>query len=257
MFLIAFVFLLLAALGGGRKQSQFLRADTRPLVGLLQMRNPTPKQLRAGAVYALGIGYTQAAQVLRERADFVDNVRKVAMLLGASEWAVQTQPCFNVPVRGFESPWPDVEVEAWAQYVRGSRLDADDRGSRDWLIGIFGLSPRALERIGIMADVKKDGDRWSGKWSGTIPSEIFLKSVPAQVQALTAISSLHRDESGDTLGVMVGQEIEGVEATLSGLLAVALRAGGKSGLESWVNNEADRRKFKRTTAAYLKQNGVF
>lgn len=257
MILIAFVFLLLAALGGGHWKSEFLRADTRPLVGLLQMRNPTPKQLRAGAVYALGIGYVQAARVLRERADFVDNVRRVAMLLGASERAVQAQPCFNVPVRKFVSPWPDVEVDAWAQYVRGSLLPADDRGTRDWLIGIFGLSPRALERIGIMTGVKKEADRWSGEWTGTIPSEIFLKSVPAQVQALTAISHLHRAESGDTLDAMVGQEIEGVEATLSGLLAVALRAGGKAGLESWVNNEADRRKFKRTTAAYLKQNGVF
>jgi len=258
MFVIAFVFLLLAALGGSRKQSEFLRADTKPLLGLLRMKHPTSKQLRAGATYALGIGYVQAARVLRDRADFVDNVRKVAMLLGTSEAIVQTRPCFNVPVRNFESPWPDeIETAAWAKYVRGSRLPDEDRGSRDWLIGIFGLSPRALERIGIMADVKKDGDRWSGSWTGTVPSEFFLKSVPAQVQAFTAISDLHRAESRATIDDILGQEIEGVEATLSGLLAVALRAGGKAGLESWLNNESDRRKFKRTTAAYLKLNGIF
>jgi hypothetical protein len=246
---VAFVFLLLAAIGGSRKSSAFLRADVKPLVGLLNLRNPTSTQLRAGAVYALGIGYTQAARVLRERADFVDNVRKVAALLSAD--------ATDKSAISFKSPWDDVADNLWMAYVKASRFTAEDRDGRDWLVGIFGLSPRALERLGIMAEVKRDGERWSGRWAGILPIENFLKSLPAQVQALSAISRLHRAESRDTIDGVIGQEIEGRSATLSGLLAVALRAGGAKGLDSWLNSEGDRRKFKRTTAAYLKLNGIF
>jgi hypothetical protein len=243
--LLIFVFLLFAAISSGQRQPTARQVDARPLVGLLRNPHPTAKQLRAGAVYALGIGYVQAAKVLRDRADFVENVRIVVRLIDTKV------------VSDISAPWDDVTDVAWKQYVRASRLTDADRDGRDWLIGIFGLSPRLLERLGIMADVKRDGDRWAGRWTGIISSEWFAKSLPAQVQAFTAISRLHRDESRGILDGMVGKEIAGQVATLSGLLAVALRANGRAGLESWLNSEADRRKFKRTTAAYQKLNGIF
>lgn len=255
MIFAAFALLLLVALGAGIKSNQpkpapprtlsGRPADTRPLLGLLRTRQPSPHQLRAGAVYALGIGYAQAARVLRDRADFVENVRRVAAL-------IDTEVAGEV-----KSPWEDVSDSAWLRYVRGSRLDPDARAGRDWLVGVFGLSPRLLERIGLMTAVRKDGDRWEGKWTGRVPGELFVKSLPAQVQALTAISHLHRAESGDILDAMIGREIDGQEATLSGLLTVALRAGGAKGLESWCTSPAERRKFQHTTAAFARQNGNF
>ena len=244
MFLIAFVFLLLSALGGQQQVAQ-RQVDARPLVGLLRMKNPTPKQLRAGAVYALGIGYVQASKVLRERADFVENVRKVVGLLDT-----------HLPGEVL-APWDDILDEAWRKYLRASRLTEADRDGRDWLIGVFGLSPRLLEKLGIMRDVKRVGDRWTGVWNGILPAEWFLKSLSAQVQAFTALSKMQREECQNLLATNVGKTIEGQKATLSGLLAVALRANGKSGLESWLNSEADRRKFKRTTATYQRMNGIF
>jgi len=246
MLLLAFVFLLFAAFGNDRRQAPARQVDARPLVGLLRMKHPTSKQLRAGAVYALGIGYVRAAKVLRDRADFVENVRKVVGLLDAEKVSGEVV-----------APWDDVRDDGWIRYVKSSRLPDEDREGREWLVGVFGFSPRALERIGLMTDVKREGDSWTGRWTGILDRSFFTKSLPAQVQAFTAIAKLQRAESDDILAATVGQEIEGQAATLSGLLAVALRANGKTGLESWVSNEADRRKFKRTTAAYQRMNGIF
>ena len=53
----------------------------------------------------------------------------------------------------------------------------------------------------------------------------------------------------------IGKEIEGKPATLSGLMAVSQHAG--PALASWLANEADRRRFKQTTAAYGRTTGVF
>jgi hypothetical protein len=146
-------------------------------------------------------------------------------------------------------------VGQWRDYLKSAMKGGGEQ--RSWQVGIFGLHPRLLAKIGLMADVVRDGDGWAGRWTGIVPQQVFLKSLLAQVQAMTAISCLHRDECGDTLERMSGQEFQGKVATLSGLLAVARMAGGCHGLDSWCGSESDRAKFKATTAAYVRSNGIF
>jgi hypothetical protein len=67
--------------------------------------------------------------------------------------------------------------------------------------------------------------------------------------------SLRRAVEGRFAGV-VGTEIEGQTATLSGLLAVA-RCAGLGGLATWLNDVAERAKFGRTTQAYKRATGIF
>ena len=242
--LLGFIFLVLLALSGGSNKS---RANTKPLVKLVGSRHVTPKQLRAGARYASLIGYSRAALALGERAEFLENVAKVVTLIGG-ETGRRPKTA---------SPWPDVDGAQWRDYLKASVPDLSECEGREWLVGSFGLHPRLLQKLGLMADVVRDGGGWSGRWAGTLPRAAFVQSLPAQVQAMTAISSLHRDECGGTLERMSGQEFQGERASLSGLLAVARLAGGCHGLDSWCSNEADRGKFKATTAAYLRSNGIF
>jgi hypothetical protein len=58
------------------------------------------------------------------------------------------------------------------------------------------------------------------------------------------------------VGAFVGADIGGVKATLSGLLGVGHLAG-EAGVESWVKSGDVRRKFKATTANFVKTNNIF
>ena len=92
------------------------------------------------------------------------------------------------------------------------------------------MPPRSRE--GFLSDLK-------------LQYEAFVKATVAD---RAAVLSRHRDAIGHTLANKT--------ATLSGLLAAARQAGLR-GLAAWLASEADRAKFPRTTAAYLRANGLY
>jgi hypothetical protein len=59
-----------------------------------------------------------------------------------------------------------------------------------------------------------------------------------------------------SVGAFVGADIDGVKATLSGLLGVGHLAG-EAGVKSWVSSPEIRKKFKNTTANFHRTNNVF
>jgi hypothetical protein len=83
----------------------------------------------------------------------------------------------------------------------------------------------------------------------------LLADPIVQYRIFAASMKRHR---GDILArhrAVLGTEIEGQPATLSGLLAVAHHAG--PALSSWLTSPDDRRRFEKTTAAYHSATGVF
>ena len=67
---------------------------------------------------------------------------------------------------------------------------------------------------------------------------------------------LHATVIGKKHAAVIGQKIEDQDATLSGLLAVAKKAG-LGGLASWVKSAKERSTFKDTTESYQQLNGIF
>jgi hypothetical protein len=247
--LLVFVYLLAEIGGAAMAVMSHHERQIRALMVLAVAPQATPKQLRKGAACALTLGYRQTAVALLRRAEFGENVALTAQVVGETAVVrITDQPAVA------ESPWPDEVGEVdWRAYLRSVYLAPAERFG----IGAFGLTPRLLERLGLMTNVRRTADGWVGEWAGAMTEAAFARSLPAQVQAVTAISLLHQVEIGAILDAMVGKEIEGQTATVSGLLAVALRAGGAKGLESWLTHETDRGKFARTTEAYCRSNGIF
>jgi hypothetical protein len=124
-------------------------------------------------------------------------------------------------------------------------------------MGAFQLDARRLADVGFMEKPRKatiggETGVWVGEWKAPLSSEKFLASTPAQYEAFKRSMRLMAPK----VGAFVGADIEGVKATLSGLLGVGHLAG-EAGVESWVKIPEVRRKFKSTTANFLKANNIF
>jgi hypothetical protein len=130
----------------------------------------------------------------------------------------------------FRSPVDGVTDTQWSAWVEANEL-LEPRA--EWT-PVYGLRERELDDAGL-----------------DVPM-----SESEEYEALVSVTrSLRRAVEGRFAGV-VGTEIEGQTATLSGLLAVA-RCAGLGGLATWLNDVAERAKFGRTTQAYKRATGIF
>jgi hypothetical protein len=124
-------------------------------------------------------------------------------------------------------------------------------------MGTFGLDARRLSDVGFMTKPKKttigsETGVWTGEWKAPLTSEKFLESTPAQYEAFKRSMKIMSPK----VGAFIGSDIDGVKATLSGLLGVGHLAG-EAGVESWVKSPEIRRKFKATTANFNRANHIF
>jgi hypothetical protein len=124
-------------------------------------------------------------------------------------------------------------------------------------MGAFGLDARRLADVGFMEKPRKmtvggETGVWVGDWKSPLTTEKFLASTPAQYVAFKRSMSL----MAPTVGAFVGAPIDGVKASLSGLLGVGHLAG-EAGVESWVRNAEVRKRFKGTTKRFSQANGIF
>ncbi len=209
----------------------------------LDLDDPTELEKRAEHVASLGYGRT--ATHMREQAELL-RVEKEAGKAATHR-----------------SPIPEATDEQWTGFVKLMQTGATDALTPAGQLGLFGTRMKRLADLGIATEVRRTpatgGAAEQPGWTATLKPPLSFDRLRAdpllQYRVFVASMKRYRD---DILGLhreAIGKEIEGRKATLSGLLAVAHHAG--PGLASWLTNDKDRRRFAKTTAAYVRTTGVF
>jgi hypothetical protein len=157
----------------------------------------------------------------------------------------KTSPLFGVP------------TTAWHRFVTVMVVAPANSRTPRGRMGLFGMTPRHLADIGFMTRPRKtvvDGEPgvWTGDWASPLDVATFLGAVPVQYEAFSR--SMRR--AAEAARPHVGTVVDGVPATLSGLLAVGYSAGTK-GIDDWVKNSGARARFAATTEAFRKANDIF
>jgi hypothetical protein len=207
----------------------------------MDLGDPTELERRADELD--GIGYERTASHLRGQ---------------AARLREQRQP----PPRKtsvFRSPIPEASDEQWARFVRLMQTGDVAAVTPTGQVGIFQTRLKRLEDLGLVRDVQRVQRNGAPSWTATFRPPLTLARVLSdpllQYRIFVASMKRYRDEILARHRAAIGTEIEGKPATLSGLMAVSQHAG--PALASWLAHEADRRRFKQTTAAYGRTTGVF
>lgn len=162
------------------------------------------------------------------------------------------------------SPWGDVTGSAWTRFcsVIANGHKAGTVNPKGFF-GIFQIGVRRLVDLGIMANPKSrnitdpNGTTtriWEGKW--VQPQEQFLADPQYQYKLFVKSMELYRNIISEKYKKVIGLNIEGQPATMSGLLALCHTAGSE-GMYKWLTNGNLRTKFTWVTEAYKKANGIF
>jgi len=160
-----------------------------------------------------------------------------------------------------ESPIPGVSDAQWKAYLRAlSDPNHQKKVSARNSLGAFFFTYPRLEDLGLVRNVRKVDKNGKQVYTGDFVPPLtlakFLAEAPLQVKAMELSAKDYLPKVKNVLGGYVGTQVEGQAVTLSGILAVAHRAGFK-GAQSWFKDPRDRTKFPNTTAAYKAANGAF
>jgi hypothetical protein len=220
-------------------------------VAHLRAHHATAAEIQAAADKAEAAGHCSLALALRNESAVLAAAEKFAAELGHDVPAE--------PLR-FKSPFDSVGDEQWTKYVKQSRTHRSNSVSDNFKLGTYQLSARDLADAEFMISAKKVDEEghsvWIGEWAPGYSLEDFLASSEIQYNAFLALSRLHASRISKKYSKVIGTTIESQQVTLSGLLAVAKKAG-QGGLESWLKSAKERSKFRDTTERYLKFNGMF
>lgn len=201
--------------------------------------NASKDDLAKAALQAKEAGYPKLAQALAKRITGGKNLIK--------------------------SPWRDVSDSAWTRFASSisnghKPTDISPKG----FFGLFQLGVRRLVDLGVMTNPKSRSLRdqktgatiriWQGTW--LIPEDKFLADPETQYKLFTKSMELYRSIVAEKYKQVLGLNIDGKTATLSGLLALAHSAGSE-GMHKWLTNGDIRKKFTWVTDAYHKSNGIF
>jgi len=221
-------------------------AKANPLVDYvresLDLDDPDEVERRAGGLE--GIGYERTAGHLREH----------AAILRASRPRPQRRKMV------FRSPLAEASDEQWARFVRLMQTGDVAAVTPTGQIGIFQTRLKRLEDLGLASGVRRvhrpgSAPSWTATFRPPLTLARILSDPLLQYRIFVVSMKRYRDEVLRQHRDAIGKVIEGKPATLSGLIAVSQHAGPALG--SWLTNEADRRRFKQTTAAYGLTTGVF
>lgn len=212
------------------------------MIGLLDEIPPDAAHLDNLAGMATSAGYLQTAEVLRDKSDVAHAVEK-----GGKRTDIKP-------------PFDGVDAAAWKKFValfRGSDI-AEISASNQF--GLYNIGYRRLADLGLATDVRRGNVNgksvWIGKFREPLTCDRFLNDAELQYKVFCKDIVDRRRLILSKHSTVIGQSIEGLPATISGLLAVA-KIAGAAGLASWIANPAERRKFSQTTAAFKTANGIF
>lgn len=148
-----------------------------------------------------------------------------------------------------KSPIARASDKAWSDYVTRSVKQGPVPSG---LHGAFRLKLRSLEDIGIVQEVTKNSSgKHSAKWVKCTPKQ-FSSSIALQYDAFKKVTLLHVSRIDSRYQSSIGVELEGVKASLSGLLTL-MRVLGMGCFEKYLNGD----RLKETTAIFLETNGIF
>lgn len=220
-------------------------------VAHLRAHHATAAEIQDAADRAEAAGHRSLALALRNESAVLAAAEKFAAELGHD---VPAEPqCFTSLLDG-------VTDEQWTKYVKQSRTHRPNSVSDNFKLGVYQLSARDLADAEFMVSAKKVDEEghsvWIGEWAPGYSLEDFLASSELQYEAFLALSRLHASRIAKKYSKVIGTTIESKSVTLSGLMAVAKKAG-LGGLESWLKSAKERSKFRDTTERYLKFNGMF
>lgn len=155
------------------------------------------------------------------------------------------------------SPLTGVPLAAWSRFVTVMVMAPKRTVTPRGRMGSFGFDARRLADVGFMEKPRKatvggETGVWTGDWKAPLSTEKFLDSTPAQYEAF----SRSMRKMAPKIGSFIGRDVDGVKATLSGLLGVG-HLSGETGVAGWVADADTRKKFKNTTANFAKTNGIF
>jgi hypothetical protein len=220
-------------------------------VAHLRQHHATADEIVAAAEKAELAGHAPLATALRNEA---------AVLAAAEEFSDEMEKETANHAIAFVSPLPDVSEEQWTKYVKKSRTHRGNAVSDNFKLGAYQLSARELADAGFMTSAKKVDEEghsvWVGEWAPGKSLEEFLSSPAQQYEALVALTKLHAGRIAEKHAEVIGTTIESEKVTLSGLLAVARKAG-QGGLASWLKSAKERSSFKDTTERFKQFNGMF
>jgi len=162
------------------------------------------------------------------------------------------------PAHFAESPIAAVPLTDWKRFAK-SFINAENDVTDSFRYGIFEMSVRRLCDLGLMVKPHTTATRsgklvWLATWEAPWTLKTFLADHSAQYQ--TFCTSMVDYSHAEGVRDLVGRAVDTRIATLSGLLAVAHRAG-LQGLGTWFANGAEREAFSHTTALFQLVNGIF
>lgn len=160
-----------------------------------------------------------------------------------------------------KSPFHGVSDAQWRAYLKALGEPGHQRRVSGRLgLGAFLFGYPRLADLGLARNVRRVDNQgkqvWAGDFIPPLSLALFLDDPRVQLRVMAVSAQDHAPKIKALYGTYAGKEIEGQKATISGLLAVAHRAGLK-GLGSWLKNPGDRQKYPNTTAAYKAANGIF
>lgn len=157
------------------------------------------------------------------------------------------------------SPIPNVPDTAWAVFVESMAEPqcatiVNDAG----FVGLFLFSMARLGALGVVTQLRREprddgGSAWVGEFVPPLTLDTFLGEPLLQYRAFKRSCAEYWKQLEP---LVVPAVVDGTEVSLSGLLAVAHRAGFK-GLSKWLMSAEDRIGHPFTTETFLKCNGVF
>jgi len=156
-----------------------------------------------------------------------------------------------------ESPILGVDSEAWRDFVK-CFVNAENSVTDHFRYGIFEFTVKRMCDLGLMVNPETTSSRgrlvWVATWVHPLSLRTFLADHARQYEAFCQSMAGYASET--IVRQLMGVTIDDTEASLSGLLAVAHRAG-LHGLESWVSDPKERAEFSHTTTLFKNVNGIF
>jgi hypothetical protein len=221
--------------------------------------NPAPKVNPLVDFVKQSMDLEDAAEIAR-RADVLDGMgyERTASHLRGHAARLRTGQAQR-PGLVFKSPIPEASDEQWARFVRLMQTGDVAAITPTGQVGVFQTRLKRLEDLGLVRDVNRVQRGGAPSWTATFRPPLTLARLLSdpllQYRIFVVSMKRYREEVLAGHRDAIGKAIEGKPATLSGLMAVSQHAG--PALASWLANEADRRRFKQTTAAYGRTTGVF
>lgn len=174
----------------------------------------------------------------------------------------EAQNAAIVNAKSYPSPFPTVAGPEWTQFVIGLRGKNAKQITPGYSLGLFGFGMRRLVDLKLASNPHKDTYNgksvWMADWAPQLQPgpDTFLGTAQGQYSAFVKSMQLYAAQIHKEIPEAIGSTLDGKPVTLSGLLAVAHRAGWQ-GLKDWMGDASVRAAHKQTGDIFNKANGLF